>query len=793
MEFVNDLGKPWKYEDGDFTVVRTTMWSPPGCHPNGCGVKLYVDKDGRLDHIEGDENHPITKGRLCPRCAALKDYVYNPSRIVHPMKRDPQFRGDPDKWEQITWEEAFALIKEKREYFTNTYGAECMAAYNGTGRSGGIMVNDMAQSLLRTPNALTALTGFACYQPRSQACNGVLGAYYPEMDYAGGLPGTYDNPAYTVPEIIVTWGKMPLASNGDGLFGHAVLDLMKRGSKLICVDPRVTWLSTRCTCHLRVRPGTDTAMAMAWLSIIINEDLYDHDFVERWTYGFAEFAARINDPEMGMTPERAAEICEVPVEDIYTAARMYANAKPATIAWGLALDQTQNGNQAGHCLVALMSITGNIDVPGGQIIAQVAAAAPQPETKADDANEGEEAKRPAGRPGWDTMSPELQSKLIGADKYPFFCANMRQAHPDTVQDTLITDEPYAIRMNWIQSTNCIAPTCGADPRTWYKGLLRGEWNMATDLFMTPTIQGTCDLFLPLATCPEKNDVNMAHYGGSPIGTGAVNQAIDAGDTKSDHQLFVELAAYLGETAVTDIYPDYITMLSKTRAARAGLTFEELREQVYVDREVNYRKYETGLLRPDRKPGFLTPTGRIELYSLTYQAAGEDPLPYYAEPTLSPRQNPEWAEKYPFVLTTGARMYCFFHSEHRQIPVLRELNPNPLIEINPEDAAELGVSDGQWVEIFNQFGDARLKAKVSPSVKKGQLLAQHGWWFPEQDAAAPNLNGVWQSNVNCLLPAGYNSKLGYGAPFKCNMCGVRPLQECYDTDMNQVAEKFGTLV
>ena len=120
------------------------------------------------------------------------------------------------------------------------------------------------------------------------------------------------------------------------------------------------------------------------------------------------------------------------------------------------------------------------------------------------------------------------------------------------------------------------------------------------------------------------------------------------------------------------------------------------------------------------------------------------------------------------------------------------NEIALIEINPEDAAELGISDGQWVEIFNQFGDARLKAKVSPIVKKGQLLAQHGWWFPEQDAAAPNLNGVWQSNVNCLLPAGYNSKLGYGAPFKCNMCGLRPLKESYDTDMSLVAEKFGKL-
>ena len=136
MEFKNDLGKPWKYEEGDFTVVRTSMWSPPGCHPVGCGLKLYVDKEGRLDHVEGDENNPITKGRLCVRCLALKDYVYNPSRIVVPLKRDPQFRGQHDKWERISWEEAYETIRDNVVRLVEEHGAECIVGLNGTGRSG---------------------------------------------------------------------------------------------------------------------------------------------------------------------------------------------------------------------------------------------------------------------------------------------------------------------------------------------------------------------------------------------------------------------------------------------------------------------------------------------------------------------------------------------------------------------------------------------------------------------------------------------------------------------------------
>ncbi len=787
MEFKNDLGKPWKYEEGDFTVVRTSMWSPPGCHPVGCGLKLYVDKEGRLDHVEGDENNPITKGRLCVRCLALKDYVYNPSRIVVPLKRDPQFRGQHDKWERISWEEAYETIRDNVVRLVEEHGAECIVGLNGTGRSGGIILNDLVQACLGSPNATTPLSGFACYQPRSVACSGVLGAYYPEIDYAGGLEGTYDNPAYTVPEVIVCWGKMPLASNGDGLWGHAVIDLMKRGAKLICVDPRITWLSTRAEIQLRVRPGTDTALAMAWLHVIINEGLYDHDFVDRWCYGFDEFAQRLNDPEKGMTPEKAAEICEVPVEDIYQAARRYATAKPATIAWGLALDQNQNGNQAGQCIVALMAITGNVDVPGGQIIAEVAAA---PVAEAGEAGDAEETKRPTKRMGWDSLAPELQEKLLGYDRYPFFCDNMRQGHPDCTLDAMVTGDPYKVRMVWVQSTNMISGTCGAEPEKWYQGLMNAEFNMATDLFVTPTIEAACDLFLPLSTCPEKDDVNMAHYGGSPIMHGSTNRAIDPGETKGDQQILIDLGRWMQKQHVMDAYEDLHDLLSKTRAARAGVTFEELREEVYHQRGVNYRKYETGLLRPDRKPGFLTPTGRVELWSMTYANNGEDPLPYYQEPAMSPR-DPATKDDYPFCLTTGARTYCFFHSEHRQVPVLRELNPNPLVEINPEDAARLGVADGQWVEVSNPLGSAKLKAKVTVAVKPGTVMAQHGWWFPERDdlAEAPNLYGTLDSNVNRLIPNHHNSKLGYGAPYKSSICKIVPLKESYDTDMDLVARKF----
>jgi len=848
MKFKNDLGKPWKYKEGDFTVVRTSMWSPPGCHPVGCGLKLYVDRNGRLDHVEGDENNPITKGRLCVRCLALKDYVYNPSRVVYPMKRDPAFRGQHDKWVRITWDEAYETIKAKRDYFRDTYGPECMAVFSGTGRSGGILVADMAQAVLGTPNACYTQSGYACYQPRSMSCSHVLGAYYPEMDYAGGLEGTYDNPNYKVPEVIVMWGKMALASNGDGLFGHAVIDLMKRGAKLISVDPRVNWLSTRSAVHVRVRPGTDTAMAMAWLSVIISEDLYDHDFVEKWTYGFDEFCNRINDPDKGMTPEKAADICEVPVEDIYKAARMYAAAKPASIAWGLAFDQNQNGNQAAHCVLALMALTGNIDVPGGQIIAEIDAV-PGVEQgdeievnldKADassDENAAEDAARPQRRIGWDALPEDLKSKTIGYDEYPLYVDNIRNAQADMMFDAVTTGKPYKIRMGWIQSTNLLSPTCCAQPTGWYEGLKNLEWCMATDCFITPTVEAFGDLILPLASCAEKDDVVMTHYAGSPVTVGSINKAVEVGEVKSDIDILIELGEYLGQDCLKDengnrLFADEIDFLTQRRARSTNEPFEELREEVVHQRGVHYRKYEKGLLRPDRKPGFLTPTGRVELWSTAYAHYGEDPLPYYKEPAFSPHTDPDLAAKYPYILTTGARHYASFHSEHRQIPVLRELHPDPIIEINLDDAEKEGIADGQWVEIQNDYGRAKFKASVSSVVKKGTIQADHGWWFPERQAdddsrkeiiplgeiVEPNkiqatinnkdiydgfvktdhadeqsLYGVWQSNCNDLISNHYNSRLGYGGPYKCNCCSIKPLQKSYDTDMNLVEKKFGKLV
>ncbi len=768
-----DLGKPWRFEEAGLTVTRGCAWSPPGCHPTGCGIKTYVNSNGELVRVEGDENHPITNGRLCVRCLTIRDYVYNPDRVLYPMKRAREDRGK-NKWERITWDEAYDTIAEKVKYFKDKYGAESILVMGGTGREGGPMLPAYAHACLGTPNACYTQSGYSCYIPRVAGTTYVMGATYPEMDYAGGLPGRYDDPMFKLPELIVFWGKEPLPSNGDGLFGHAAIDMMRRGSKLMSIDPRVNWVSTRADWHLRLRPGTDAALGMAMLNVIIEEDLYDHDFVDKWCYGFEQLAERVKE----MPAEKAAEICDLDANQIREAARVYAAAKPAQIAWGLAIDQKSNGVQAGHCIMALEAITGNIDVPGGQLIGDV--------------NDGLELGF-----GWNNLGPELQSKILGIKEYPAYVGLVLNAQCDMVLDALEAGDDakyYPFKMGVFEDTNFLAGTCAAQPKRWHDAMVKNlEWCFGIDVWMTPTIQATCEIFLPLSSTVEHDTVVYTHYGASPIMAGAVNKSITVGDCKGDCEIFYELGLRCMPINF-EKYKDYYDFLADYRLAYKK-SFEELREEVVHQKTemCGYYKYESGRLRPDGMPGFNTPTGRVELYSTMFRQFGEDPLPYYEEPQLSPVSTPEKMEEYPFVLTTGARTYCYFHSEGKQIPYLREMNPDPLIEINPEDALKHGIADGQWVEVASPFGKCVLKAKVSQIVKPGVVHAQHGFWFPEKDPEEPSLYEVWRSNINELIPHFMVGKLGFGAPFKCLICSVKPVSENYDTDMMEVWDHFGKLV
>lgn len=737
------------------TVVRTCAWSPPGCHPVGCGLQLHV-KDGELIKAEGDPSHPITRGALCPRCLALKEYIYHPDRVIYPMKRDKADRGK-DRWERITWEEAYDMIESKAKQLIKDHGPESIMVFGGTGRQSNQYYPLLAFMVFGSPNACYAQSGWSCYGPRACVMGYIMGGGYPEIDYACRYPDRYDHPGWEPPKYILLWGKEPLKSNPDGFWGHSVTDMMKLGSKVISVDPRITWLGARSEQVMQLRPGTDAALALGMLNVIINEDLYDHDFVEKWTYGFDALKERVQE----YPPEKVADITWVPKEQIIDVARKFATNKHSAIGWGLAVDQNPNGVQIAQALLALLAITDNVDVPGGCTLGTPITDDPAKDMATWAMESG-------------VLTEEAWSKRIGAEEFPAVCSVMNQCHPDSTLDTLESGDPYKVRMAFYQSSNVISAAITAQPNRWYEALKDIEFAVVSEIFMTPTAMALADVFLPLASFAELDGFVESHYGMNAAFQGAINKAIQVGECKGDIEIMIDLGKRM-HPETWNQYENVIDYLEK-KVIPSGLTFEEFRERGVVQPEETYRKYEKGMLRFDGGLGFPTGTGRIELYSNAYYSFGDDPLPYYEEPPFSPISTPEIYAEYPLILTTGARTYVSFHSEHRQIPSLREIVPDPLLDIHPDTAAELGILDGDWVCIENQFGACKQRAHITPTIDPKVVHAMHGWWYPEQEGEAPNLFGCFESNINVLMPHKYIGKMGFGDTFKAQLCKVCKAKE-----------------
>ncbi len=755
MAMEDRMKKEWKTENEDGSVtVRTCGWSPPGDHPVGCGMKLTV-KGGKLIDVEGDEEHPITNGRLCVRCLTLPEYVHHPSRITTPMKRKLEDRGK-NKWTKISWDEAWDIIVPKIKEYKEKHGAESIIVFGGTGRQACLYYYPLGFASIGTPNVCYPLSGWSCYGPRCAITDYILGAGYPEIDYAGYFEKRFDDPGFKLPELIVEWGKNALYSNPDGFFGHALIDMMKRGTQMIHIDPRMTWLGTRCAEVCQLRPGTDSALALAFLNVIINEELYDKDFTENWCYGFEELQERVQE----YPPAVVAGITWVPEDQIIRCARMIAKAKPCSIQWGLATDENPNGVQMGHAILSLAAITGNLDTPGGITLGPPAALLGKWRV---------ETRR--------NLSDELWDKRIGAKEWPALSTALATTHPDETLDTLESGKPYRLRMGWFNSSNFITPTCAVQCDRWYHALKTLEFNVVQDCFMTPTAMAFGDVFLPLPTFAEHNGVVITHFGRNSVTLGPINQALRVGDTRSDIEVCIEL----GKKLHPDMWEceDVEDFFTQQLQPELGVDFNGLREMGVYTPKYTYKKYEKGLLRGDGEPGFNTVTGLVELSSTLFEAWGDDALPYFKEPPYSPISTPELWKEYPLVLTTGARKVTSFHSEHRQIATLREIDPDPVVELHPDTAADLGIKENDWVLLENMFGKAKLRAKVTPTIHPKVVHATHGWWFPEQDGEEPNLFGVWQSNVNNMVPHKHIGKLGFGAPLKQMICKASRLQNFDD--------------
>ena len=778
----------WQWEEDGYTVTRTYHYSPPGCHTS-CGILLYT-KDGDLKRVEGDPLDPCSNGKLCIKCLTLDESVHSPYRVKYPMKRAGE-RGE-NKWERITWEEAYDTIEAKVKEIWETDGGNAIVCVHGTGRNIYWQVPFFGQVALKTPNVTTyGFTGFACYMPRICGSIAPFGDF-PVVDASQIHPDRYANPEWRPPEVLVVWGNEPLASNADGYLGHWLVQCVQMGSKIISIDPRLTWWGVRAECWLPVRPGTDAALACAMIHTIIYEDLYDHEFVDLWCSGFDELKESVKD----QTPEWAAEICDLDADEIRRAARIYAAAKPGAIQWGLAFDQQLSAMALALAGCELMALCGNVDVPGGNVLLH----------NAFEINAGYASGEEHTPAEW--RAKKLNAKYALGTQGADFVAH---AASDGVMQAIESDFPYPIKMMWIQSSNTLSCP-GMDAPREYAAMQRIPFIVNADPYLTPTSVALADILLPVAMSPERNS---ARTWWTPCR--AMVKVCDYYEAKSDEQIIIEMGKRLNpevfdrwETDIdwlnwylhdgTGSFSATTDATDKGGAVNSGKTlFEPTWEELVKDPSMcghaydefngTYNKAAKGMYRPDGSVGYGTPSGRLELAPYVYEYWGLNTTPFHTEPPESPLSTPELMEEYPLILTCGGRSFEFFHSEHRQLPTMRELHPLPKVSMNPKTAEKYGIQEGQWVWIENDHGRFRQIAKFFPGLKENTIHAEHAWWFPEEEPSAPHLFGTFNSNPNNCTKAFETGQGAVGSAIKAMICKIYPYKEG-DELPEETVEKYG---
>ena len=468
---------------------------------------------------------------------------------------------------------------------------------------------------------------------------------------------------------------------------------------------------------------------------IIAEDLYDHDFVENFTEGFDKLVDHVRH----FTPDWAAPLTGLSADSIRNVARAYATAGPACLQWGNGVDMNRCNYQTGRALLILMAITGNIDRPGGDALWVYPSGVRRKSVLINHDQAGEQF-----------LSPSQKAKAIGAGKYPF-CPG---GHPPTFWQSVVSGEPYRVRGMWLIGTNPLST--GTHQMTVFDALKNHlEFTVVSDFFLTPTAQ-LADLVLPAATWLEQEDVVSMHKIWCIL---ARNKVAQVGEVRDDRDVIFDVAHRLG---LQEAFPwkdrrEY----NRWVLDESGLTLDEFLDKGFISGEMRYRKY--------LSEGFHTPSGKFEIFSSIAQHAGVEPLPVFREPPSYLLRSQELGQDYPLTLIGGHKNRFFFHSELRSIDSLRQRNPDPLIEINPETASALSINEGDWVRVESPFGSVVMKARLFDGIALNVVNAQHAWWFPE--AEPPGYRWT-DSNINLLFPdEGFDPDTG-SEPIKCYICRVR---------------------
>lgn len=663
--------------------------------PDTCGLHVTIE-DGKVTNVTGDPDHPVTRGAICNKVRQLPDRVHHPERLLTPMRRVGP-KGSLS-FEPISWDEAYDEIIGKMKAIIRDHGADAILPYSFYGNMGILNAEGMDRRFFHRLGA-SRLARTICNAAGSKGYSYTMG---------GSIGIDPEETVHT--KLFLVWGCNLVSTNMHQTM--LATEARKQGARIIHIDVHRNRTSSWADDFILVRPGSDAALALGMMHILIRDALVDETFVREHTVGYEELAAEA----AAYPPSVVSELTGVSESKIEELAALYGRTTPSFIRIGNGLQHHDNGGMVIRAISCLPALTGQWAVVGG-----------------------------GAMKGNSWYSRINHSALERPDLLPD--RSVRTINMNQLGEAL-TELEKPVRLLFVYNSNpaIVAP----DQAKVREGLLRGDlYTVTHDLFLTDTCKYS-DLVLPATSHLENLDLYGSYWHlylqlGKPI-------LPPAGESKSNFTLFKELALRMGfEPELFDIPEEHMireALDSRLNPMLEGITFEALSEKHWMKAGDGRRHPIQGELP--------TPSGKIELYSKSMLRSGYSPVPTYT-PLAEP-------ETYPFLLTTGPN-HSYINSTFANQAKLQKLEKTPTLHMNEEDAVRLDLADGELVLVRNDRGEARLTLKSGKDVLPGVLVTQGLWWDDE---------GTGRSPVNALTPQRL-SDMGGGATFFSNRVEVVKLE------------------
>jgi cysteine desulfurase NifS len=705
-----------------------------GICPAGCWVEVGL-KNGKLTDIRQDSGH--TLGTICRRGKHAPEIVYSRHRLRHPMKRIGA-KGTY-QFERITWDEAYDIIVQNLNRIKDESGPESVAIYTGRGaqelslcdmfQPKGVAVSSASNVLFPFGSPNTTGVGALCYVS--------LHMIAPHVTMGRMQTNMFSDIENA--EMAVVWGTNP-ATDSPPTDMNRLETAARRGANIVVIDPRRTEAVLRTGAHwVPIRPGTDGALALSMIAVMIEEDLYNEDFAENWCHGFAELKSYVQH----FPPEVGERITRVPADTIREFTRQVCNASGASLLMYTGLEYSNSGVQAARAVLTLFALAGQLDVPGGIGLTML------------------NSEFPINR-SCNLENPNLD-RAVGRKEFPIYSDYRGESHAISLVDAVLKGQPYPIRGLIIHGASLL--TSWPQTAIWKQVLSQLDFLVCVDRQFTADA-AYADLVLPATTMFE----NYSYMTYGPIFCLRERIIEPVGEARNDYLIMAELAQRLG---YGHLFPQTEEAVIRFALSGSGHTLEDIKAAggwVRIPTPmIEYQKWQKGGLRKDGLPGFDTPTGKFEIWSTILEEYGYEPLPKYTEPTEGPLSSPEVAEAFPLIFNSGARPDIDFRSQHHGIKSLVKDQPEPVAEINVEDAEERGINDGDLVKVSTPRGTVTFRARVSADIMKGTIECNMGGGTPVGPQA-------WQEwNVNELTDIN-NYDIISGFPvYKALLCDVAKVE------------------